>query len=306
MSQPNLNLGYACINMFLSETQKISPARTCRKITLKEKGLPHIAFLFEENIRNLRKILEWNNQNGFTLYRMSSDIAPWCTEYSLSDLPNWNKIKKLLRSIGSYAKKTNQRLSFHPGAFTVLAGKNPKTLKNSLHSLESHGQIMDAMGLPRSRYAKINIHLGGAYGDKDSAIARFIENYKKLSPAVTTRLTLENDDRTSLYSTKELFEKVWPHTKTPIVFDYHHHDIHPDGLSREEALRLAVSTWGDIKPTTHYSESAQKENPKALLRQHSKMVENYIDTYGIDIDCVIEAKNKEQACQNYLRLHGSK
>ena len=304
MRQENLNLGYACINMHLAESEKLSPAKTCRKATMKEKGLPHLESLFEQNIRNLHRILQWNSENGFTLYRMSSDMSPWCSEYNLEDLPNWPKLRKLLREAGDFAKETGQRLSFHPGAFTVLAGKNQATLKKSLHELEVHGQIMDALGMPRSRFAKINIHLGGAYGDKDSAIARFIDNYKKLSPAVTTRLTLENDDRLNLYSTKELFEKVWPHTQIPIVFDYHHHDIHPDGLSREEALRLAVSTWGDVKPTTHYSETAQKENPKALLRQHSKMVENYIDTYGIDIDCVIEAKHKELACQEYLRLWG--
>jgi len=304
MRQEKLNLGYACINMFLSETEKLSPAKTCRKSTMKEMGLSHLGNLFEQNILNLQRILQWNSQNNFTLYRMSSDMSPWCSEYNLEDLPNWKSLKDLLRSLGDFAKETNQRLSFHPGAFTVLAGTNAATLKKSLHELEIHGQIMDALGMPRSRYSKINIHLGGAYGDKDAAIARFIDIYKKLSRAVTTRLTLENDDRCNLYSVKELYEKVWPHTKIPIVFDYHHHDIHPDGLSREEALNLAVSTWGDVKPTTHYSETAQNEDPKALLRQHSKMVKNYIDTYGLDIDCVIEAKNKEMACQQYLQLWG--
>jgi len=299
-----LNLGYACINMHLSETENITPARTCRKATFKAKGMQHVAMLFEQNIRNLARILEWNAANDFTLYRMSSDIAPWSSEYRLEDLPNWSVCKHLLESTGAYARATGQRLSFHPGAYTVLAGKNPATLKKSLHELEIHGKIMDTLGCPRSRYAKINIHLGGAYGDKPAAIARFIEKYKRLSPAVTSRLTLENDDRLNLYTVRDLVEKVFPHTGIPVVFDYHHHSIHPGHDDEKTALELAISTWGNVKPTTHYSESAQKERPKAILRAHSVMIDDYINTHGYSIDCVIEAKGKERAVQKYQSLYG--
>ena len=44
----------------------------------------------------------------------------------------------------------------------------------------------------------------------------------------------------------------------PIVFDYHHHKFRNDGESEEEALRLAASTWGDVTPVVHYSESMSK------------------------------------------------
>lgn len=302
----SLNLGYACINMFLSETEKISPARTCRKATFKEKGLSHIGMLFEQNIDNLRKILQWNSENKFTLYRMSSDMSPWSSEYDLEDLPNFEVCKRKLHSTGALARDTGQRLSFHPGAYTVLAGKNPATLKKSLHELEIHGKIMDLLGMPRSRYAKINIHVGGAYGDKPSAMARFIDNYHRLSPAVTSRLTLENDDRPNLYTVRDLVEQVYPHTGTPVVFDYHHHSIHPGNDDEKTALHMAAATWGDVKPTTHYSETAQKDNPKAIFRAHSIMVENYIDTHGLDIDCVIEAKGKERAALKYRSIYGEK
>jgi len=299
-----INLGYACINMHLSETEKITPSRTCRKSTFKEKGLNHIAMLFEANLDNLLRILKWNSDNHISLYRMSSDMAPWCSEYNLIDLPNWNKLKHKLAAVGEYARATDQRLSFHPGPYTVLAGTNKKTIKKSIHELEVHGQIMDGLGMPRSRYAKINIHIGGAYGDKQSALSRFIKNYHTMSPAIKSRLTLENDDRLSLYTVQDLVEQVFPHTGIPIVFDYHHHSIHPGNDSEEEALIMASKTWGDIKPTTHYSESAKIDNPKAVLRAHSKMVENYIDTYGLDIDCMIEAKGKERAVQKYISIHG--
>jgi UV DNA damage endonuclease len=299
-----LNLGYACMNMHLSETEKITSSRTCRKATFKEKGLSHIAMLFETNLDNVLKILKWNSDNRVTLYRMSSDIAPWCSEYNLVDLPNWKVCKRKLAAIGEYARHSGQRLSFHPGAYTVLAGTNKATIKKSLHELEVHGQIMDGLGMPRSRNAKINIHIGGAYGDKTAAISRFIKNYRRLSPAVTSRLTLENDDRPNLYTVRDLVELVYPHIKTPIVFDYHHHAIHPGNDSEETALHLAAKTWGSVKQTTHYSETAQKDNPRAVYRAHSIMVEGYINTHGLDIDCMIEAKGKERAMQKYISIYG--
>jgi UV DNA damage repair endonuclease len=72
----SINLGYACINMYLSETEKNTPARTCRKATFLAKGLPHVGMLFETNINNLLRILEWNSKNGFI------DYCSWCSSCS--------------------------------------------------------------------------------------------------------------------------------------------------------------------------------------------------------------------------------
>lgn len=40
-----------------------------------------------------------------------------------------------------------------------------------------------------------SIHMGGIYGDKETTLARFKENYKtKLSDNIKARLVLENDE----------------------------------------------------------------------------------------------------------------
>ena len=162
---------------------------------------------------------------------------------------------------------------------------------------------MDALQQPRNHLAKINIHLGGAYGDKQKAAQTFCQNFTRLSDAVKSRLTVENDDRTNLFSTQELYDHVYTNTGIPIVFDFHHHAIHPDGLSEQAGLALAFKTWR-VRPCTHYSESRQIERgPEALLRAHSTLVYSEIQDHGMDFDCVVEAKGKELAIMHHRRKY---
>ena len=170
-----------------------------------------------------------------------------------------------------------------------------------------HGDVFDMIGLTRTPYNKINIHLGGAYGDKESAMERFCKNFELLPESVRSRLTVENDDKASMYSTKELYNGIYKRIGLPIVFDYHHHRFCDGGLSEQEALELAISTWpSDITPATHYSESRSAEQLDESIRPqaHSDYVYDYINTYGNDIDIMIEAKRKELAVARYLELHG--
>ena len=163
------------------------------------------------------------------------------------------------------------------------------------------------MGLSRTPYNKINIHIGGAYGDKVSAMKRFCENFHRLPDSVKSRLTVENDDKASMYSVVDLYEGVYKVIGIPIVFDYHHHRFCDGGLSEEDALEVSVSTWpSDIVPAVHYSESRSKEQLDESIRPqaHSDYVLDYIDTYGNVVDIMVEAKAKELAVMKYRELHG--
>ena len=46
--------------------------------------------------------------------------------------------------------------------------------------------------------------MGGAYGDKTAALARFAAAVATLSPNCRARLTVENDDRPNLFSVADL------------------------------------------------------------------------------------------------------
>jgi UV DNA damage endonuclease len=168
-----MRIGYACINNSLAE-KKVQVNRTIIKRTFQEKGITYASELALRNVSDLAKVIDWNIQHNILLYRMSSDMFPWMSEYELPDLPDFEPIKRILVRTGEKAKEGNLRLTYHPGQFDVLATPNTKVLENTLKDLRQHGEIMDLIGLPRSRFAKINIHVGGAYGDKSAAIERLL------------------------------------------------------------------------------------------------------------------------------------
>ena len=299
-------IGYACINTGFSErpkSQRITTNRTMIKKTFDAKGIHYASELTLSNVTDLMEIVKWNEKNGIKFFRMSSEMFPWASHYNIDDMPHIKEISKKLKKVGDFAKKHNHRLTFHPGPFNKLASPKENVVKNTITDLEIHGKIMDLMGLPRTHWAKINIHVGAAYGDKPTALATFCKNVERLSPAVRSRLTVENDDKASLYSTKELYEGVYKQTGIPIVFDYHHHKFCTGGQTEKEALELACSTWGDIIPVVHYSESAREEqnNSKIKEQKHSDLVYNKINTYNNNINIMIEAKRKELAVLKYKK-----
>ena len=83
--------------------------------------------------------------------------------------------------------------------------------------------------------------------------------------------------------------------------------LEPDGgLTEEDALEVAISTWNNIVPVVHYSESRniEQEDDKIKPQAHSDYVYDYIDTYGNEVDIMVEAKAKELAVLKYKELHG--
>lgn len=295
-----MKLGYACINMTLgSQKPKVTVNRGMIKRTFQSKGLSYVSELVLQNVRDLETIVKWNHKNGIDFYRMSSDMFPWMSEYEFTDLPDYDKISNILKGVGTLVNKYNQRISFHPGPFNVLCSPKQDVVDKTVKELNKHSQIMDMMGLSKTHYNHINIHVGGVYGDKQSALERWCKNFELLDDNTKKRLTIENDDKLSAYTTKDLMY-IYENVGVPVLFDYHHHSCHPDGMTHEDALKLAVSTWPEgITPAVHISEPRDDKNPRA----HHEYVRNKIDTYGFDLDIMFEAKQKELALLEYKKLH---
>jgi len=302
-----MNLGYACINTGLS-ANRIMTNRTMRRKTFDAQGIDYVSDLSLANVKDLKTIVQWNNEMGIKLFRLSSQIFPWSDEYDIKDLKDYDAIAKVMLEVGQIATDAGQRLTMHPGPYNCLASPTQKVVDKTIRELNFHSEQFNMMGYTPSNYNKINIHVGGAYGDKKSTLARFCENFHLLNDDTKKRLVIENDDSPNEYSVSDLYWGIHKQIRIPITFDYFHHKFNTGGLTEEEALRVAAKTWPKgITQCCHYSESRRKEKLDESIRAqaHSDLIYDKINTYGLEPDIVIEAKSKEQAVFNHWLLEKS-
>ena len=304
MKNSTVRLGYCCINLSLAD-QKITANRGMIKRTFQERGPVYCGELAHQNVKDILKILHWNLANDIFVYRMSSDIFPWMSEYEITELPNFADILPDLQAIGKFALQHGMRISMHPGQFDVLCSPNPNVVRKTIKDLNQHAEIMTLMGLPITYQFPINIHLGGSYGDRESAAARFCENFELLHPNTKARLVIENDDKAAQYSVADLYSLVYCKIGTPITFDFHHHRFNTGDLTEEAALRLASTTWHGHTQLTHYSSCKKTfEDPTVIARSHADHVYEKINTYGLTFDIEVEAKAKDLAVLQYRQNSG--
>jgi UV DNA damage endonuclease len=228
-------------------------------------------------------------------------MVPWMSEYEIADFPDYETIQEALVRCGKKASDNGMRLSYHPGPFNVLASNNPQVVLRTIKELRQHAEIMDMMYLPATPFSKINIHVGGAY-DKITALKRFAENYMRLPANTVKRLTIENDDKTNMFSVKDL---LWLNEQIniPVVFDYFHHTFCTGGLSEKEALLAAINTWpAGVIPVVHFSSSRKKyEDPLTTPTAHADYVYEKVNAYKRNVDIMFEAKAKELAVMKYIK-----
>ena len=292
-----MNLGYACINTALS-ANKIFTNRTMRRKTFDAQGIDYVSDLALLNVKDLKTIVQWNNEMKIKLFRLSSQIFPWSDEYDVKTLKDYDEIASRMREIGQIAKDGGQRLTMHPGPYNCLASPTQKVVEKTIRELNFHSEQFNMMGYDPSPYNKINIHVGGAYGDKKGTLDAFCHNFNLLNEDTKKRLVIENDDSPNEYSVNDLYWGIYKQIGIPITFDYFHHKFNTGDLTEEEALRMASTTWPKgIAQCCHYSESRRKEKLDESIRPqaHSDLIYEKIQTYGLEPDIVIEAKLKEQS-----------
>jgi UV DNA damage endonuclease len=294
-------VGYACINMTLGR-EGVTTNRDAIQRTFQTKGLSHISKLVLANVTDLEKVIHWNEENGFKFYRISSCLFPWMTEYSFDDLPDWQDIKTVLRRIGDAATKYGQRMEFHPSHFTILASPNPTTVERSIRDLEQHSRIFDEMGLEPSHWNCLNIHVGGAYGDKEIASQRWCDNFSRLSENCRKRVVVENDDKANMYSVLDLYNMIYKKVGAPITFDIFHHTFCTGGLSAHEAANLAASTWKDAPLVIHWSSSMKMyENANAKSVAHADYIYDEFQDWETGGWFMCESKAKELSILEYWK-----
>jgi UV DNA damage endonuclease len=254
-----------------------------------------------DNLAHLEKILKFNVENRLLFFRISSDLVPFASHPICKF--NWiDNFKSEFKQLGEYIKANNIRISMHPDQFVILNSSNDKVTDNSINELKYHCNILDAMDLDRT--AKVQIHVGGVYGDKPRAIKKFIECYSTLSEAIKKRIAIENDDH--LFNLKDCLE-IHQQTGIPIIFDnFHHECFNYSKGSIIQAIKKASLTWKvkDGLPMLDYSSQSKGERKgKHAATLDPLLFCNFImETQRLDFDVMLEIKDKEKSALAALKL----
>lgn len=280
---------------------------------------PHLSV----SIGYLRAILDYLDDNDIRMYRISSDFAPYLTH---PDMPQFHgqidECVDELAEVGEIARGYGIRLSFHPSQYVVLNSPDERIAAQSVLDFEWQARVLDIMG--QGPEGVVVTHVGGVYGDKTAAMARFVERFERLPEHVRRRLVLENDEQS--YSVADVL-RISRRTGIRMIFDYLHHSCYdPEGLGVREALSYSLDTWpADQTPKIHFSSprtemrEQKRKSPVTgkmetvylppLLTQHS----DYINPFEFslfmekseglrDFDIMLEAKSKDLALLR-LREH---
>jgi len=300
------NIGYACVNLTLNKgVKKKNEITTSRTLRMANFSLDRCGELAAKNSADLVKIIQWNVDNDVKMFRISSEMFPFMDhptlKYGLENLAEHHSqaIVSNFAEAGKLAKANGMRLSCHPGPYTCLASPNHDIVEKSIMSLEMHSFLADLLGYG-DEFA-INIHVGGTYDEKTDTAKRFADNYRRLSPQIQRRLTIENDDKASMWSMSDLYEILWSRCEgLKLVLDIHHHRF-CQRESLHQAADMAFSTWQGFceVPKVHYSESAEGKKPQA----HSDFIKERIPELADTVyDVMIEAKAKDLALMEYRNL----
>jgi UV DNA damage endonuclease len=255
-------------------------------------ALAKLAALCLANARALTAALAFCKARGIGSFRVNSQILPLKTHptagYRVDDLPGAAEVVAAFRACGTFARENNVRTGFHPDQFVVLNSRRPDVVTASLAELEYQAEVAEWVGADA-----VNVHGGGAFGDKPAALADFARALDRLSPRARRRLTVENDDK--IFTPADLLP-VCRSAGVPLVYDVHHHRCHPDGLSVEDATAAAAATWGR-EPLFHVSSPLDGWAGAKPERHHDFIdVKDFPDCWrDLAATVEVEAKAKEVA-----------
>lgn len=281
-----MKIGYPCINTSIGCTAN----RTFRLRSYSEKLFIEKV---SENLECLKKTLEYNKEKNLMFFRIGSGLIPFAS-HPICNFAWQSHFKKDLREIGSFILKNKMRISMHPDQFVVLNSKNEDIVAKSILEIKYHCELLDLMRLKQD--AKVQIHIGGVYGEKEKSLERFIENYKKLSPYIKKRLVIENDDKSFSLQDCLLVNKK---TGIPVVFDNLHHKCLNNGEPLTEVVKKASQTWkkGDGVLMLDYSEGVvgDKRCRHAQTINKKKFKKFLEELSDFDFDIMLEIKDKEKS-----------
>jgi len=275
------------------ETGPRFKALTAKRLSTMEprERRAHLYQVGRNNLKTVEAILRWNAEREIRLYRITSELIPLATHPVAAE---WNWAEDLapeFAACAAAARETGARLTMHPGQYTVLNAREPAVVAKAVEDLAYHARVLDLMEAgPASGMV---LHIGGAYGDKVAAAARFVAHFGELPDHVARRLWVENDDTT--WDTAEVLAIAMA-VRRPMVLDIHHHRVLRDD-DWFPWLERILPTWGPIRPKVHFS----SPRDGARSRSHADNIDAgeftaCLERIGhLDLDVMLECKAKDEA-----------
>jgi UV DNA damage endonuclease len=283
-----MKLGYPVVSYTLQE-KGITPYRS-----LEESENRSETYL--QNLKDLKFLLQWNEEQGIKFYRVSNHFAPTDIE-KISESP---EILEAFKEVGDFATAHSHRLSFHCSHYAVLASPKDWVRRMSRLEIEAESKFFDLLGFSPSHWNKINIHIGGAYGNREETVKKWIKEWEKLSDSAKSRLVVENDDRPSLYSVDFLYKHLHSEIGIPITFDSFHHNFCNIGEDKETAAKMAASTWKTAEPCFHFASSKNLNETSAVATAHADWIYEEVTDWGTGAWTMVESNGRDLAVLNYL------
>jgi len=288
-----MKIGYPCINLTLE-------CRGNRTFRLKSYSEERLIQTVENNLDCSLEILRFNTRQDILFFRITSDLVPFAS-HPICRFDWGGFFRHKLAEIGDFIKAHRIRISMHPDQFTLINSIDTRVFERSLKELTYHARVLDVMGLDTS--AKIQIHVGGVYGDKEGSISRFIERFAGIDEEIKRRLVVENDDR---FYTVEDCLRIHAQTGIPVLFDVLHHQANNSGKTIGEALNLVAETWStnDGIPMVDYSSQKRGQRkgrhaPSIDTRDFKQFLE---ETKFFDFDLMLEIKDKEKSALKAIEI----
>jgi UV DNA damage endonuclease len=286
-----IRFGFCCL--FLEEDIKFRTTtyKYLSKLRSKEQ-IEKLDMLILHNVNSLLKAIKYCAEHQIFSFRITSTLLPLYThpdcKYRLEDLPSSDQIFSLFESCKKLAKKSNVRLGFHPDQFVVLNSPREDVVEKSIEDLLYQAYLSELLGAD-----VMNIHGGGVYGDKTGALKRLKLTISKLPVEITSRLTLENDDKS--YTPSDLLP-VCEEFGIPLVYDVHHHRCLPDALSEEEASKRAYASW-NREPLFHISSPKEGWSGPKPSRHHDYInIEDFPVFWKKMLPLTVEVEAKAKEC----------
>jgi UV DNA damage endonuclease len=281
-----MRIGYPCINRSIGCTA----SRTFRLASYTEERMRDTV---QENLSCLEKILAYNVHHGMLFFRITSDLVPFAS-HPVCTFPWQEEYAGVFEKTGEYIRQHGFRISMHPDQFVLLNAPDKGVLQRSIDDLVYQVQVLDLMGLDNS--AKVQVHVGGVYGDKPAAIDRFVHQYDLLDTAIRDRLVIENDER--LYTLNDCLA-IHDRTGIPVIADTFHHSLCNTGEQFTALLDPVRKTWKarDGIPMIDYSSQEPGKRPGAhALHIVAEDFRQFLrETLPADVDIMLEIKDKEKS-----------